>query len=82
MDIKRESGGFTERTDDGRADSKVRNEVSVHDIDVNIIGAGAFGAGDFVAEASEISREDGRCNNDIHSRDIIAKTVWERGTGI
>jgi len=82
MDIKRECGAFSERTDDGRADSKVRNEVGVHDIDVNIIGAGAFGAGDFVAEAGEISCEDRRCNESVHSRSIIAKTFWKRTMGI
>ncbi len=74
MDVEREGGTAAEGADDGWADREIRDEVSVHDVHVNIVCAGALGAGDFIAEVREIGGEDRRCNESFHSKGIIAKS--------
>lgn len=44
--------------DDGRAEGDVRDEVSVHDVDVQPVCALGNGGGAGEAEGGEISRED------------------------
>lgn len=73
MDVERELCAAAEGADDGDADSEVGDEMSVHDIDVDVVSAGALGAGDFIAEASEIGGKDRRSNKGFHHDSIIAK---------
>jgi len=51
---------LAKRGDHGRADRKVRNEMAVHDVDVNHGRAALDGAGNLLAEVGEICREYGR----------------------
>jgi hypothetical protein len=55
MDVKRHRSDPLDRPNDSRADSDVRNKVSVHDVDVKQIRATAFRRGDSGAEGGEVS---------------------------
>ncbi len=46
------------RADHGRTDGDVRDEMAVHDVDVNEIRAAALDRGDVAAEIGEICRQD------------------------
>jgi len=48
-----------QRLHDRRAKRNVRNEMAVHDVDVDAVRAGAFGFGHLFAETAEVGREDG-----------------------
>jgi hypothetical protein len=55
--IEREVGRFAQRLHDRRPDGQVRNEMAVHDVDVNH-GCAAFdGTGNLLAEVGEVCRE-------------------------
>ena len=52
--------------DDGRPDGDVRDEMAVHDVDMNLVGAAPFCRGDRVAQGGEVRRENGRGDPDRH----------------
>ena len=54
VNIERHGGHAPDRRNDRRPDGNVRHEVAVHDIDVNEIGAPAFGSRDGAPERGEI----------------------------
>ena len=53
--IKRLGGDFTQGVDHQRTDSNVGNKVTVHDIDVNVIGAGTVYSLNVFPETGKIS---------------------------
>src|SRR5580765_6814326 len=57
--IERDPGDLAKRGDHGRADRKIRNEMAVHDVDVENSGSALDGGLRFFAESCEISRENG-----------------------
>jgi hypothetical protein len=50
---------------DLRADGEIGDEVAVHDVDVDVVGAGCGHRLDLGAQASEIGREDRRGYADL-----------------
>ena len=50
---------LAKRSDHGRADRKIRNEMAVHDVDVENRGSALDGGLRFFAEPCEVSRENG-----------------------
>ena len=62
MDVERKLGDFSQRFDDGRADSQVRHEMSVHDVNVEQIGSASLDGGHFVGQAGKVSRKNGGSN--------------------
>ncbi len=64
MDVDDAFGRRPNRLHDDRANSDVRHESAVHDIDVNPIGAGLANSLDFSLKAAKIGRKDGRCDSE------------------
>lgn len=62
VDVEEESREGADGADDGGAEGDIGNEVAVHDVEVEPVGAGARGAGDFAVESGEIGCEQGRRN--------------------
>jgi hypothetical protein len=56
--LDRQSGRFAHRFDDQRAECQVRNEVPVHNVDLDPIGAGGFCFSNLIAEPARVGRED------------------------
>ena len=52
--LEREPGHPPERADDHRPDRDVRDEMSVHDVHVDAVGARCLDFGDLLAQAREI----------------------------
>jgi hypothetical protein len=52
--VEFELGGFAHGFDDGKAETDIRHEVSVHDIEVEQVGATFFHAGDFFGQSGEV----------------------------
>ena len=59
VDIEGAGGALARGGDEGGAEGDVIDEMAVHDVHVQPIGAGLLRAGDFFAEAAEIAGEDG-----------------------
>jgi hypothetical protein len=59
MDVERQVGALPQVRDHFRSEGEVRNEVSVHNVDVDPVGARGLGLRDRLAEGTEIGREDG-----------------------
>ena len=57
--IQRDPRDLAKRGDHGRADRKIRNEMAVHDVDVENSGSALDGGLRFFAEPCEVSRENG-----------------------
>ena len=55
---------LAKRGDHGRADRKIRNEMAVHDVDVENSGSALDGGLRIFAEPCEVSRENGRSEFD------------------
>jgi hypothetical protein len=66
VNIKRQASGATQRLDDGQADTDVRDEPAVHDVDMQPVAATGFGLGYLLAKPSEISRQDRSRDTDQH----------------
>jgi hypothetical protein len=66
MHVERHLRDPLERSDHGRTDGQVRNEVAVHHVHVNQLGAAAFGRGYGGAKGGKISRQDRRGDEDRH----------------
>ena len=62
--IERDPGDLAKRGDHGRADRKIRNEMAVHDVDVENGGSALDGGLRVFAEPCEVSGEDGRSEFD------------------
>ena len=65
VDFQRQAGDRAQRLDDERPHADVGDELAVHDVHVDAVGAGAFGLLDLLAQAGEVGGEDGR--GDLHS---------------
>jgi hypothetical protein len=76
VDVEREAGGFLHGLDHERTDRQVRDEVSVHDIDVHVVG-GRDGL-DLFGEPTEIGRQDGGRNADRRARHRAQPITSER----
>jgi hypothetical protein len=57
--IKGDPGDLAKRGDHGRADRKIRNEMAVHDVDVENSGSALDGSSRIFAEPCEVRRENG-----------------------
>ncbi len=60
MHVEWQLGAFTQRRQDGRTETDVRNEMTVHDVKVEPVGSPLFRKADLLLEAAEIGGEDGR----------------------
>ena len=54
MDVEGEGGDFFQGGDQGRAEGQRRDEMAVHDVDVDQVGPGLFDGPDGVGDAAEI----------------------------
>ncbi len=68
MDVERKFGVFSHRRDDRRPERNVIDEVAVHDVEMQPIGAGFFGAMDLGFETGEVRGEDGWSDEDFLMR--------------
>jgi hypothetical protein len=50
--------GAADGFDDGRAEGDVGDEVAVHDVEVDPVGAGGIDCGHLFAEAGKVGRKD------------------------
>ena len=64
VEVEREPGALLDGLDDGRSDRQVRDEVAVHDVDVDLVGAGGLHQRHGVAECGEVGGQDAR--GDLH----------------
>ena len=64
MDVERQACALAQRFDDDRADGEVRDEATVHHVDVELIRRAGLDARDIVGERGEIRGQDGR--RDFH----------------
>ncbi len=64
MHVERQLGQRPDRLDDGGAESDVRHEMAVHDVDVEHVRAALLGAGQVGAQIAEIGGDDGRSDAD------------------
>jgi hypothetical protein len=75
--IERLRGRATHRIHDRRAEGYVRHEPTVHDVDMNPIGARLIDCTDFLAKAPQIGGKNGGCYNDrFHDALGRAALVW------
>ena len=58
--VKRQGGHFSHGFDNQRADGHVRHEMSIHDIDVQPVGACLFRARHFLRKMSKVRRQNRR----------------------
>src|SRR5262249_26297711 len=54
MDVERQRRQPPHRLDDLRAESEIRHEAAVHDVDVDPVGAAGLAQGDLFAEPREV----------------------------
>src|SRR5207249_10990496 len=59
--VERQFSSFAQRSNDRRANSKIRHEVTVHDIDVDHRTAALGCAADLLRKAGEVRRQNRRC---------------------
>src|SRR3546814_6953261 len=64
MDVQGLGRMRTKRLHHGRADGNIGDEMTVHDIDMDPIAPGLINGANFLAQAREISGENGRGNLD------------------
>ena len=64
VNVERKLRHVANRPHDRRSDSDVRDEMAVHHVDVNQIGASALGGCDRLAERGEVCRKNRRCQLD------------------
>ena len=64
VDIEDALRCLAQALDDRRAQRDVRHVRAVHDIDVDVIGAGVRDTLDLIGQVSKIGGKDGRCNLD------------------
>ena len=66
VDVERHRDDALERGDDRRSDRDVRDEMTVHHVDVDQIGAAAFDGGNRLAERRKVGRQNRRRDEDAH----------------
>src|SRR6185437_1765843 len=72
MNVEREAGAAPYCVDHLRSEGQVRNELSVHDIDMNPVGATLRAHIDLVAQAREVRAQDrGGDANWFHCHDLL-----------
>ena len=64
VDAEREAGRLPRHGDDIRAEAEIRDEVPVHDIEMEGIGPGGFGASRLRRQGSHVCRKQGRKDDD------------------
>jgi len=78
VDVESESRGGPQCPDDRGSDRQVRNEVTVHDVDVDEVGAAAFRQGERIGEPREVRREERRSDSYVaHDAGGIAEADCE-----
>ena len=65
VDVERQFGVLAQGSQDGRAEAHVRNEMAVHDVQMQPIGAGRFDRGDFLPQPAEIGGQQAWSNGDV-----------------
>src|ERR1044071_3258966 len=83
MDVEREICLFSHGRDHGGPERNVINEVAIHDVEMEPIRAGFLGATNLGFEMGEVSREDGRGDEDLwrgHNRNKRRTRNAERPT--
>ncbi len=65
MDVERKLGVFSHRRDDSGPERNVIDEMAIHDVEMQPIGAGFLGAMDLGFEMGEVRGEDGRSDEDF-----------------
>ncbi len=65
MDIERKLRVFADGRDDSRPERNVIDEMAVHDVEMQPVRAGFFGAMDLGFELGEVRGEDGRSDEDL-----------------
>ena len=66
MDVERQPGRPAERANHRGADGQVRDEVPVHDVDVNQIGSSGLGLRQCIRQAREVGSQEGRRDPHAH----------------
>jgi hypothetical protein len=66
MDVQRYGRHALQRADDGNPDGDIRDEVPVHDVNVNQVGASPFDSPHRVAKGGEVGGENRRGDADRH----------------
>ena len=75
--IERDVRDALQRSNHRRSDRDIRDEVSVHHIDVNEIGAAAFGSSHRLTERGEIGGKDRR--SDLHGHRLTSIEIGSSG---
>jgi hypothetical protein len=65
VDIERELRLLADNFDNHRSEGNVVDEMAIHDVAVNPVGAGRFYLSDFVGQLGKVGREDGRSDDDF-----------------
>ena len=88
MHVERHARHPLDRLHDRRADGDVRDEVAVHDVHMNQIGAAFFGGRDGRAKRGEVGRENRRRDADRCSRQRLTSSeigspaaIWNPADG-
>jgi GNAT superfamily N-acetyltransferase len=68
MYVERQASALSYGADDDRSNREIRDESSVHDIDMDPVGTGSLGRGDLFPQAPEIRRKDGGGDEDPVNR--------------
>ena len=66
MCVERHIGNRAQRFDQRRAEGDIRHKMTVHNIDVDVVGAGFSEIGRRLSEGPEICGQNGRCDFDCH----------------
>src|SRR5207244_13410352 len=78
--VERQLRNRAKSFDHGRAEGDVRDEVAVHDIDVDDGAAAALGRRDFVSQMGEIGGQNGECQfNHLRSAPVCKSTSGSLG---
>src|SRR4051794_14178646 len=66
VNVERQPGELTHGLDDLRTEREVRYEATIHDVDVNPVGASGLAHRDLIGELREVGAEDRRSNTNTH----------------
>jgi hypothetical protein len=73
MDVEWKLGVLSHGRDDSWPERNIIDEVAVHDVEMQPIGAGLFGAMDLGFETREVRGEDGRSDEGFHAEETILR---------
>ena len=65
VDVERQFGVLAQGRQHGRAEADVRDEMAVHDVQMQPIGAGGFDSADLLPQPAEIGGEQAGGNGDV-----------------